>query len=99
MASLPQMGVRMACQWLPYPTLAHGPAPSPVPFFVDGPTGLNLMYYILYWVIVAAVMLWKNYHGTLTDKRQAGAEDLKSFVHHLGDVETGLGEFPAGMVL
>lgn len=60
--------------------------------YTDGPTGLNLMYYILYWVIVAAVMLWKNYHGTLTDKRQAGAEDLKSFVHHLGDVETGLGK-------
>lgn len=65
----------------------------------DGPTGLNLMYYILYWVIVAACMLWKNYHGTLTDKRQAGADDFKSFAHHLGerlDVEAGLGEAPAG---
>lgn len=63
--------------------------------YTDGPTGLNLMYYILYWVIVAACMLWKNYHGTLTDKRQAGADDFKSFAHHLGerlDVEAGLGK-------
>ncbi|KAL4423883.1 hypothetical protein ABPG75_001184 [Micractinium tetrahymenae] len=61
--------------------------------YTDGPTGLNLMYYILYWVIVAAAMLWKNYHGTLTDKRQAGADDFKSFAHHLGerlDAEAGL---------
>ena len=39
-------------------------------------------------------MAWKWWHGTLTDRRQAQVDDLKSFAHHVGerlDAEAGLG--------
>jgi high-affinity iron transporter len=61
--------------------------------YTDQPTGLNLMYYLLYWAIVLALMAWKWYTGTLTDRRQAQLDDFKSFAAHLGDrmdAEAGL---------
>jgi len=53
------------------------------------------MYYLLYWAVVLCLMAWKWHTGTLTDRKQAQIDDLKSFAHHLGerlDAEGGLGE-------
>lgn len=61
--------------------------------YTDQPTGLNLMYYLLYWAIVLSLLAWKWYSGTLTDRRQAQLDDFKSFAAHLGDrmdAEAGL---------
>ncbi|EFN52192.1 hypothetical protein CHLNCDRAFT_139414 [Chlorella variabilis] len=61
--------------------------------YTDQPTALNLLYYLLYWMVVIFVMAYKWWHGTLTDRRQAQVDDFKSFAHHLGermDAEAGL---------
>jgi hypothetical protein len=53
------------------------------------------MYYLLYWAVILGVMGWRWYTGTLTDRREAQVDDLKSFAHHLGerlDGDAGLGE-------
>ncbi|PSC73283.1 Plasma membrane iron permease [Micractinium conductrix] len=63
--------------------------------YTDQPTGLNLMYYLLYWIVVLASMAWKAHTGTLTDKREAQLDDFKSFARHLGeqaDSDEGLGK-------
>ena len=52
------------------------------------------MYYILYWVILVGLFIYKAWNGTLTDRRQAQVDDLKSFAQHVGerlDAEQGLG--------
>jgi hypothetical protein len=57
------------------------------------------MYYLLYWAVILGVMGWRWYTGTLTDRREAQVDDLKSFAHHLGerlDGDAGLGECSAG---
>ena len=61
----------------------------------DQPTGMDLLYYCLYWAVVLLLVAWKWWHGGLTDRAQAQLEDLKSFAHHLGerlDAEADLGE-------
>lgn len=61
--------------------------------YTDQPTVINLMYYLLYWAIVLALMWWKWHTGTLTDRREAQIDDFKSFAAHLGermDAEEGL---------
>lgn len=46
------------------------------------PTNLSVLYYGLYWAVTLPLLAWKAYHGTLTDKRKAGLDDLKSFAQH-----------------
>ena len=46
------------------------------------PTNLSVLYYGLYWAVTLPLLGWKAYHGTLTDKRKAGLDDLKSFAKH-----------------
>jgi len=42
------------------------------------PTNLQLLYYFLFWGITLSLFSWKLYHGTLTDRREAAIDDLKS---------------------
>ena len=46
------------------------------------PTNLQVLYWGLYWVVTIPLLAWKAYNGTLTDKYEAGVDDLKSFAHH-----------------
>lgn len=54
------------------------------------PTNLGVLYWGLYWVVTLPLLGWKAYNGTLTDKFEAGVDDLKSFARHgvHGDFET-----------
>lgn len=46
------------------------------------PTNLGVLYWGLYWVVTLPLLGWKAYNGTLTDKFEAGVDDLKSFARH-----------------
>jgi high-affinity iron transporter len=46
------------------------------------PTNLGVLYWGLYWVVTIPLLAWKAYNGTLTDKFEAGVDDLKSFARH-----------------
>jgi len=46
------------------------------------PTNLSVLYYGLYWAVTLPLLGWKAYHGTLTDRRRAQLDDLKSFAQH-----------------
>eukprot|EP00887_Chlorella_sp_A99_P003315 scaffold26.g3315.t1 len=59
--------------------------------YTSQPTALQLMYYCLYWGVVAAVMIYRAWRGTLTDRHKAAIDDFESFVHH----QRGAGTLPA----
>ena len=46
------------------------------------PTNLGVLYWGLYWVVTLPLLGWKAYNGTLTDRVEAGRDDLKSFARH-----------------
>ncbi len=58
------------------------------------PTNLSVLYYGLYWAVNLPLLAWKAWHGTLTDRRQAELDDLKSFAKHglQGDFDDQEGE-------
>jgi high-affinity iron transporter len=46
------------------------------------PTNLGVLYWGLYWAVTLPLLGWKAYNGTLTDRLEAGRDDLKSFARH-----------------
>ena len=65
----------------------HTPPPRP---------NLQLMYYCLFWVVIAGIVAFRAWRGTLTDKHRAELDDAKSFAARRRREADGLAGAPGG---